>query len=160
MHTLNDGQSLVNLQHKAFKATQNHKGFTLVELMIVVAIIGILATIAFPNYTQYVRRGKATEATANLSNLKNRMEQYYQDNRTYADTGGLTAPCAPTSGAKSFTYDCEVQNATNFTLRATGVAAEGMTNFEFKVSEDGSKTSKFDSTASVNCWLTSKGGSC
>ena len=135
------------------------KGFTLIELMITVAIIGILAAIAMPQYSDYVKRGKAAEATSNLANLRIKMEQYFQDNRTYV--GG---PCAPTTGARYFTYACAGGNgtATGYTLQATGVTAQGMpsTGFSFSVDQNNAKTSNFDGTAGATCWLTNKGGSC
>jgi type IV pilus assembly protein PilE len=142
-----------------------HSGFTLIELMVVIAIIGILATIAIPNYTAFVKRGKAAEATSTLSNLKVKMEQYYQDNKTYANGVApsiVTAPCAPVSGAVYFQYDCSVQSATAYTLRARGLAAKGMDNFEFTVDQSNVKTSTFDGTTPTNntCWLNRKGDEC
>src|SRR5690606_1858627 len=62
--------------------TEN-RGFTLIELMITVAIIAILAAVAVPSYQDYVRRGKVTEATATLAQFRIKMEQYFQDNQTY-----------------------------------------------------------------------------
>ena len=131
------------------------KGFTLIELMIVVAVIGILAAIAIPNYTAYVQRGKAAEATSHLANLRVQMEQFYQDNRTYV--GG---PCAPAAGAVNFTYACTVATATTYTLAATGVVAKGMTNFDFSVNQNNARTSTFNGTVGATCWLTSYGGTC
>ena len=57
-------------------------GFTLIELMITVAIIGILAAVAYPGYQDYVIRGKIPEATNTLSSTRVRLEQYYKDNRS------------------------------------------------------------------------------
>src|SRR2546426_9927950 len=64
-------------------------GFTLIEVMIVVAIVGILAAIALPNYSYYVQRSKIIEATTSLSDARQRTEQLFLDTRTYA--GNCTA---------------------------------------------------------------------
>ncbi len=58
-------------------------GFTLIELMIVVAVIAILAAIAIPMFADYVMRGKIVDATAHLGDLRTQMEKYFMDNRTY-----------------------------------------------------------------------------
>ncbi|HTS84956.1 MAG TPA: prepilin-type N-terminal cleavage/methylation domain-containing protein, partial [Usitatibacter sp.] len=58
------------------------RGFTLIEVMIVVAIIAILAAIAVPSYQDYVTRGRIIEATGGLGDARNKMEQYFQDNRS------------------------------------------------------------------------------
>lgn len=158
--------TLASLQHSRFerniKVGLSQKGFTLIELMIVVAVIGILAAIAYPNYTQYVRRGKAAEATSTLANLKSRMEQYFQDNKTYADVGGgVVAPCSPAAGsAKYFTYSCTIQTATTFTITAAPVSGQGVDNFTFTIDQNNSKTSTFDGTVGATCWLTSASGTC
>jgi type IV pilus assembly protein PilE len=132
------------------KVAQN--GYTLIELMIVVAIIGIIASIAIPSYTDYVRKGRAAEATSNLADARIKLEQYFQDNRTYV--GG---PCAITG--ENFAYACTL-TADTFDVTATGNASKGMGAFEFTVDESNAKTSKFDGTVGATCWLSSKSGSC
>lgn len=136
----------------------NQKGFTLLELMIVVAIIGILASIAIPAYQDYLKNGRAAEATSTLANLRIQMEQCFQDNRSYAACGAF---CAPTSGAVNFTYACSAgPDATTYTIAATGVAGQDMTGFAFSIDQDNNKTSTFDGTVGASCWLSSKSGSC
>jgi len=138
------------------KQKQMQAGFTLIELMIVITIISIIASIALPAYQDYLKRGKAAEATSILADLRIKLEQYYQDNRTYV--GGQ---CAPVNGDKYFSYSCSVAaSATAYTLKAQGVAGEGMSGFEYTVDQDNNKTSKYDGTAAVGCWLTSKSGTC
>ncbi len=80
------------------------KGFTLIELMVVVAIIAIIAAVAIPSYNDYVRQGKLTEAFGTLSDYRVRMEQYNVDNRNYGAAGGDCGPAVP-SGS-NFTYTC------------------------------------------------------
>ncbi|MDH5343365.1 MAG: prepilin-type N-terminal cleavage/methylation domain-containing protein, partial [Betaproteobacteria bacterium] len=101
---------------------KRENGFTLIELLIVIAIIGVIAAIAVPQYSDYLTRSKLAEATGTLSEHRVRMEQYFQDNRTYvgACTAGTVAPL-PTG--RYFVYDCGVPTPTTYTVTATGVAA-------------------------------------
>ena len=132
----------------------NQYGFSLIEIMIVVAIMGILASIAIPGYQDYIKSGNAAEAPANLANCRVQAEQFYQDNFTYVGFA-----CVP-SDAKSFDYSIDNQSATTYTLKAAGRAANNMGNFEFTVNQDNAKTSKFDGTVGSSCWLTSSSGIC
>ena len=145
------------LNAQLVKATQ--KGFTLIELMVVVAIIGILATIVVPSYTDYVMRGKAVEATATLADLKSRMEQCFQDNKDYTHAN-CAALCATPAGSEYFAYSCTpASTATTYTLAANAVAGKGIDGFSFTVDQDSAKTSNFAGNTG-NCWLTKKVGTC
>ncbi len=143
---------LLNKSGHCRRSHATQQGLSLVELMITVAIIGFLASIALPSYSDYVRKGRAAEATSTLANLKVRMEQYYQDNRTYV--GGA---CAPASGAKYFSYSCSSATANAFVLVADGLG--DMANFQYTVDQNNVKSSKYDGVTG-NCWITSKGASC
>lgn len=78
-------------------------GFTLIEVMIVVAIIGILAAIAYPSYDEYVKRGNRTEGQALLSDASARQERYFAQNNAYITTDGNIAKLGLKNGNKSET---------------------------------------------------------
>lgn len=139
-------------------------GFTLVELMIVVVIVGILASIGIPAYGNYVLRGKLTEASTELAGMRVKLEQYYQDNRTYVGgcAAGTVAPLP--SGTTYFTYACPILTASTFTVTATGVDTEGTGNFIYTIDQSNAKKTT-DAPADwgampVNCWITKSGESC
>ena len=72
---------------------KNNHGFTLIELMIVVAIIGLLASIAYPSYQEYVRRGARAEARAAIMQMAQLQERYFTDRGGYLviSTGDLSS---------------------------------------------------------------------
>lgn len=85
------------MQSKLAKGLIQNRGFTLVELMIVVAIIAILAAIAIPSYTKYVRSARATEAVSNLASIQSFEESYFSENDQYV-TAGANPATFPTGG--------------------------------------------------------------
>jgi len=105
-------------------ASKKVHGFTLIELMVAVAIVAILSAIAYPSYRNYVLRGQLVNATNGLSSLQANMERYYQDNRTYMSTGTFTSPCLTAAPVGTFQLSCSAgPTATTFTLQALGSAS-------------------------------------
>ncbi|MFP4245350.1 MAG: type IV pilin protein [Ectothiorhodospira sp.] len=99
------------------------KGFTLIEVMITVAIIGILAAIAYPSYTRYVERTQVSDGKVALSEAAQRLERCYTSTLTYED-------CDIAAESPEGFYTLAVDaDASSYTLTATGadgrVAAEG-----------------------------------
>lgn len=132
-------------------------GFTLIELMIVVAIIGILSAIAFPAYGDYVRMARASEATAQVASYASRLEQYYLDNRKYGDDAcGIAASAF---SAEKYAVSCAVtKSGQGFTITATAqINSEGA----YTLDEGGSKATTLFKGAgsSKTCWLI-KGSEC
>lgn len=136
------------------KTTQ--KGFTLIEVLIVVAIIGILAAVAIPNYQDYVKRGYTVDATNTLSTLRARLEQHYQDNRSYATVGAFTSPCAASTAGK-FAITC-ASNATTYDITATG--AGPMAGFVYRLDEQNVMISTTPWGNGASCWISRKGQAC
>lgn len=146
------------------------RGFTLIEVLMVVTILGVLLIIAVPAYNDYTTRGKIVEAHAQLSDLRVKMEQFYQDNRNYGTgscgttAGGVTT--VPMTATKYFTYTCTLGGGgQTFTLSAaskTPALGAAAGDYTFTVNEANAKaTTKFKgAAATLNCWVIKKGDSC
>ncbi|NQZ26565.1 MAG: type IV pilin protein [Colwellia sp.] len=119
-------------------------GFTLIELMIAVAIVGILATVAYPSYVDYVVRSNRSEAPRELVRLANLQEQLFVDSRAYtADMSDLvgTSTVYETPN-KHYKISATVVGST-FTLTATaqGTQATNDTDcIKIEITDTGSKT--------------------
>lgn len=135
------------------------KGFSLLELLTVIAVIGILAAVALPAYQDYVVRSKIPEATGGLSEMRMKAEQYFADNRTY-----LNFPCTQPSQVKYFQFSCPAANltASTYLLQADGAASQGMSGFTYTVNQANVRTSNITpwGKSSANCWILKKDGSC
>ena len=153
-----------------YKTSQSQQGFTLIELMIAVAIVGILAAVAVPQYRDYVRRGSLSEAFSQLADYRVKMEQYYQDNRNYGSaTACVNATNAPSwsnfapNGAKGFDYACAAGSSGQaYTITATGRTGTVSAGHVYTINQSNLQTTTQFKGATVtgkNCWL-AKGSEC
>jgi len=138
-------------------------GFTLIEVMITVAVIAIIAAVALPSYIDYATRGKLVEAKTNLSDMRTRLEQYFLDNRAYPNACIAYASGAPPAGKiylpasiKNFAITCALTDTT-YTVAATGLG------FVFTIDQTNAKqTTTVPSgwNTSTVCWVSRKNGDC
>jgi type IV pilus assembly protein PilE len=133
------------------------RGFTLIELMITIAILAILSTVALPAYTAYIQRSRVPVALDALSAYMTRMEQRYQDVGNYAN-GADCAVAVPV--ANNFTVTCALSNGgQGFTATATGSGP--VSGYAFTINHLGVRvtTAHPKGAPAANCWST-RGGTC
>lgn len=134
------------------------RGFTLIELMIVLVIVAVLAAVAVPSYRSYVLRSHRSDAKTALLALATAEEKFYLQCNTYANTLGTANACAtttvafPTTSEKGwYTLSITSASATDFTVRATTVAGGGQADDTdcswYQVNGGGVKTA-----SGTDCW--------
>jgi prepilin-type N-terminal cleavage/methylation domain-containing protein len=145
---------------RADRARRSSSGFTLIEVMITIAIIGVLASIAIPSYRDYVLRGQLVDAQNALSGLRANMERHFQDNRDYRSIGTtFISPCAAPAAAGHFAISCPTLTATTFTARAVGSGPAS--GFTFTMDHQGTRATTAAGAGWTVCttgWTTKRSG--
>lgn len=144
----------------AKRSGNRQKGFTLIELMIVVAIAGILAAIAYPSYMEHVRKTNRTDAEASLMQLSQFMERYYTGTGRYSKTAGGTDvpdnPAPPYPTGTNYTFTITVGNAgTSYTATATPNNTGVMANDKcgaLTLTNNGLKSQTGTGVTTADCW--------
>ena len=145
-------------------APDRQSGFTMIELMIVVAIIGILAAIAIPNYFDSVRRSRIIDATTTLGDLRSQLEKYYMDNRQYLNGAACAAyvAIAAHNASPSTKFNIAATTCTANTYVLTATRSGPMAGFVYTIDQQNNKATVSTSwgATSPNCWVSNKGGLC
>jgi len=130
------------------KKSINNKGFTLIELMITVAIIGILAGIAYPSYTEYVLRAKRGDAKAALLSVQLAQEKYRANNTTYGTLAQIGATASSPDGNYAITIPV-TPTSTAYSVTATPVHTDAYCA-TLVINQDGTKSAT--GTDATHCW--------
>ena len=108
-------------------------GFSLMELMIVVAIVGILAAIAYPSYLEQMRQTRRADCSGALASLAGAMERFFTVRNTYEGAGAGTPPTTPTifpttcpvdGGAATYNLTIQAADASTYEVRAAPVGVQ------------------------------------
>jgi len=141
----------------------NTKGFTLLELMITVAIVGILAGIAYPSYQDSVRESRRADAKGALLGFANAMERYFTENNSYLgagttnnNTGAPTifSATSPVNGATAY-YNLTIDeiSTTTYTLKATPTGAQSSDKCgTLTLKQTGVRAGVKDGVTVADCW--------
>ena len=133
------------------------RGFTLIELMVSLAVVAILTAIALPSYNAYVQRSKVPVALDGLSAYATRMEQAFQDAGSYANGTACTVSL-PT--VANFTISCAPTGSGGSGFLATATGSGPMTGYTYTIDSTGARaTTAHPKGANTTCWTT-RGTTC
>jgi type IV pilus assembly protein PilE len=138
-------------------STRRERGFTLIEILVVVAIVGILSAIAVPAYKDYVIRARLTEAFSGLGSIPTAAEDYWNSSSPHTYAGFDRMP--PNSA--NFTYTMSGATASAYTVTATG--AGPVAGFVYTIDQNGNRATTAAPTGwgtSTTCWIDRKGAQC
>ena len=131
------------------------KGFTLIEVMITVAIVGILAAIAYPSYAEHLRKSRRAEAQSLLMNIGTRQQQMLLDTRSYAATAAALNIVVPAQLATYYTVTVAAPAGTPPTFTATATPQGDQAKDRcgtLGVDNAGAKTAVKNGNAQTGCW--------
>lgn len=142
---------LMQKRRSAICTGRSDAGFTLIELMVSVAVAAILASIALPSYADYVRRAKVPAALVELTMFYTRMEQRFQDSQSY----GTSTACglSPSSSTTGFIVTCSTTgDGAGFVATATGQGA--LNGYAYSIDQNGGHhtVSHPKGAPSAQCW--------
>ena len=147
---------------KGFKIMKKNNGFTLIELMVVVAIIGVLGAVAYPSYTSYMKKSARADAKVGLVKLADKQERFYLQNNKY--TLDITSAAGLNTGVTGDTseegyYDFTVTSGdlvNEFLLTATAVTTKSQAGDTgctvMTLSSTGAKEPNGNPTTEKDCW--------
>lgn len=139
---------------------KRHAGFTLIELMVVIAIVGILAAVALPMFGEQMAKSRRSEAIATLTDLQLRQERWRANHATYGTLAEVTGTSTFNTAQQNYDFSVSAASGTDVLLTATpkgDQTGDRCGNFMLRIDNDNNSTpaglvDKTTSTSADRCW--------